>query len=179
VEIDATVIRGSVGFGCLTTDQRTFLDESIQYEEDGSYLSAHEWQAATLLGDQLTQIDPMDPASVIDTIRGRFRLVGYTEALELFLCFLHRTEGVPLALFNNCLVREAERVPIAPGDVAAIRRHNVADEAVYRAVRQDFGRRVAEIWNEEIDRDYRWYRERLDSFRRTSGGDVNAVLLRY
>jgi len=53
----------------------------------------------------------------------------------------------------------------------------MADEAVYLAVRQDFDRRVAEIWNDEVERDYRWYRERLDSFRRTSGGDPNAMRL--
>ena len=68
-------------------------------------------------------------------------------------------------------------MPIAAEDVAVIRRHNAVDEAVYRAVRQDFDRRAAEIWNDEIVRDYCWYRERLDSFRRASGGDADAMRL--
>jgi len=169
------ILRGHRGTDTVTL--REFVEGDLLAKARDPYLSVHDWQAATLLGAQLANIDRMDRASIVDVVRDRFRLVGYTEALELFLFVLHRTEGFPLALFNNRLVSGTGGVQIAPEDLAAIRRYNMADEAVYLAVRQDFDRRVAEIWNDEVERDYRWYRDRLDSFRRASGGDPNAMRL--
>jgi hypothetical protein len=163
--------------GTDTVTLREFVEADLLAKVRDPYLSVHGWQAATLLGEALADIDRMDRASIVEVVRGRFRLVGYTEALELFLFLLHRTEGFPLALFNDRLVSGTGGVPITPEDRATLRRYNMADEAVYRAVRQDFDRRVAEIWNDEVERDYRWYRERLDCFRRTSRGDPNAMRL--
>ena len=78
----------------------------------------HDYQSTVLLGYRPTRSlrsrfrigsrrhAPKNHAAMIATIGSRFHLVGYTEAVELFLFYLHVTEGFPLVLFNNRLVRQ-------------------------------------------------------------------------
>lgn len=153
---------------------REFVETDLFASRYEPFVSVHDWQAKTLLGEDFGSADLAREEAVAQAIRRRFWLVGYTEALELFLFFLYRTEGFPLVLFNNRLVRGTQELRPTPQDLAAIRRFNAADEAVYRAVRSEFDRRVAAIWNDEVEQDYRWYMNRLSAFRRTSGGDPNA-----
>lgn len=173
--VNREILKRHLGKDAVTL--REFVEADILGKLRDPFLSVHDWQARTLLGEDLPAVDGMDAASLMDAVGSRFRVVGYTEALELFLFFLHRTEGFPLALFNNRLVRGAGGLRVTPEDLAAIHRFNAADTAVYRAVRQAFDRRVAEVWNDEVERDYRWYRARLDSFRHSSGGDPNMMRL--
>ncbi|MEX2301078.1 MAG: hypothetical protein WD733_09090 [Bryobacterales bacterium] len=159
------------------TSLQEFVEADLFASRYEPFVSVQDWQAKTLLGEAYGVADLAREESVAEAIQRRFWLVGYTEALELFVFYLHRTEGFPLVLFNNRLVRGDQRLVPTPQDLATIRRFNLADEAVYRAARKEFDRRVAAIWNDEVEQDYRWYMNRLSSFRRVSGGDPNAMRL--
>ena len=154
-----------------------FVETDLFASRYQPFVSVHDWQAKTLLGEAFGSIDLAREQAVTEAVQRRFCLVGYTEALELFVFFLHRTEGFPLVLFNNRLVRGVQPPRLTPQELAAIRRFNAADEVVYRAVRKEFDNRVAAIWNDQVEQDYRWYTDRLQSFRKVSHGDPNAMRL--
>jgi hypothetical protein len=109
-------------------------------------------QAKTLLGEDTTDIDISSSAALQERIRSRFDLVGCTEQFELFLFLLHKTEGFPLVLFNNRLVRREQfSLELQPGDLEAIKSVNKLDLAVYRAVKENFDRCVADIWSDDCE----------------------------
>jgi hypothetical protein len=123
---------------------------------------------------------PKSDAEIIATIESRFDLAGYTEALELFLFYLHVTEGFPLVLFNNRLVRkERPAFQATAEDLAVIDRYNRLDHRLYRAVRMEFDRKVAEIWSNESEQFYRKYLEALELYRRETQRDEFATPVRW
>jgi hypothetical protein len=110
-----------------------------------------------------------------ETIQSRYHLIGYTEAFELFIFYLHVTENFPLVLFNKRLVRK-ERAAFQPTDkdMEVIDYFNRMDRCLYRCARLEFDRKVAEIWTDETEQLYRNYSEALESYRSETQGDPNA-----
>jgi hypothetical protein len=151
-----------------------FVQTDFFAQRHAEFFSLHDWQAKVLLGAKLADLDLNDAEALTEAIASRFYLAGYTEALELVLFVLHVTDGFPLVLFNNRLVRAEHRTfQPSPADLAEIERHNQRDWAVYRAVRELFDWRVATIWNDARAALWREYNDALESFRRESGGDPN------
>jgi hypothetical protein len=140
--------------------------------------SVHDGQARALLGPHFDTVDWNNEGEIARILRSRFHLIGYTEALELFLFLLHVTESFPLVLFNNRLVNPMRRAfqPTAE-DLEAIEQHTRADTIVYRSARREFERRVREVWSDELECDFRNYLAALEKFRRHSQGDTNQTLV--
>lgn len=137
-------------------------------------------QSRLLLGLEFIQNGPATDVAMTERIRQRFHLIGYTEAFELFLFYLHVTEGFPLVLFNNRLVRkERATFQTTAADVAVIERYNQFDRDLCRCARAEFDRKTAEIWTSELDGMYQRYLEALDSYRQETQGDPNAAPLRW
>lgn len=137
-----------------------------------NFVSLHNRQAETLLGPVASSVELSDSDSIREVIRSRFLVIGYSEKFELFLFFLHRSEGFPLVLFNNFLVRkERENFRPSIGDIDTIKKLNVVDCRLYEIVKADFGRRIAEIWDDECDRLFMSYLAALEEFRTRTGGD--------
>jgi Sulfotransferase family len=123
---------------------------------------------------------PQNHAEIIATIGSRFHLVGYTEAIELFLFYLHVTEGFPLVLFNNRLVRQERATFQATAeDLAVIERYNQLDRRIYCAARMEFDRKVGEIWSNETEQFYRKYLEALELYRSETQRDPGATPVRW
>jgi hypothetical protein len=149
-----------------------FVDQDLFARRYAEFVSVQNWQSKTLLGS-----DSVMPESgaLASAIQSRFYLVGYTEALELFLFYLHLTEGFPLILFNNRLVRR-ERLSFTatPEETAAIMRYNELDDVVYRCVQREFDLRVAEVWTPENALGYQEYLSALRQFQKATEGEENA-----
>lgn len=107
-----------------------------------------------------------DRQAVTEIIRSRFYLCGCTESFEMFLFLLHLTDGWPLVLFTNRLVRK-ERLTFRPdaAALAEIERCNRADAVVYDCVRQEFERRTAAVWTADVSRRWDAYSRALQKFR--------------
>ena len=146
-----------------------FVEEDIFFRRGGEPGSVHNQQTRILLGQAYDPLVLQDRAAVTDLIRSRFYLCGCTESFELFLFFLHITEGWPLVLFTNRLVRK-ERTTFEPSadGLAAIEYHNRDDSIVYDCVRAEFDRRVAGIWSDATAARYGEYLKELETFRRNS-----------
>jgi hypothetical protein len=143
-----------------------FLDNQSFARRYSAFGSMQNRQAKTLLGDGITDFDISSSAVLQERICSRFDLVGCTEQLELFLFFLHKTEGFPLVLFNNRLVRQEQfSFELQPSDLEAIKSVNKFDLAVYRFVKEYFDQRVADIWTDECEVHYRAYMKALSDFR--------------
>ena len=140
----------------------------------------HNHQAWVLLGENWQQIAAAGEESILQAIRSRYHVVGYTEALELFLFYLHLTEHFPLVLFNNRMVRK-ERASFqpTPEDLAEVERYNQADLLVYQCVRKEFDRRVRQIWTPQLERFYKAYQAALGAFYEWTGGEPFAEPLRW
>jgi hypothetical protein len=173
---DSQAITGRY-MGQHQTSLGEFVEADLFAARYEPFVSMHNWQARTLLGEDIAAQDLPDEEALKRAIGRRFWLVGYTESLEMFVFLLHYTAGFPLVLFNNRLVRGARDLQWTPQDLAAVRRFNAADEAVYRVVRNEFDRRVAAMWNGALDQDYRWYMDRLQAFRQATADDPNAMRL--
>lgn len=155
-----------------------FVELDLFARRYAEFVSMHDWQARTLLGPEWAPSLLKDRVAIAERIRSRFHLVGYCEAFERFLFFLHLTEGFPLVLFNNRLVSQERRAFYATAeDVLAIERYIQADRVVYECARQEFDRRVAEIWNEERNRAYDRYLEALEEFRHANRENMDATSL--
>jgi hypothetical protein len=148
---------------------KQFVEEDLFFRRGGAPGSVHNQQTRTLLGPAYDPSVVDDRPAITDSIRSRFYLCGYTEAFELFLFYLHMTEGWPLVLFTNRLVRK-ERLTFKPDAdaLAAIEYYNRADSIVYECARQEFDRRVAEIWNPATAALYSNYLQDLETFRRNA-----------
>lgn len=127
-------------------------------------------QSQILLG---TDYASYDDQQIRKHLNERYTIVGYTEALEDFLFYLHVTEQLPLCLFNNRLVR-AERATYVPdpADLAFVRRHHADDVRLHAIVKEEFDRRVSALPGAVVEQ-MRRYREALAAFHVESGGDVN------
>src|ERR1017187_8908981 len=130
---------------------KEFVEEDLFFRRGGEPGSVHNQQTRSPLGPAYDPSVLDDRPAITESIRSRFYLCGYTEAFELFLFYLHITEGWPLVLFANRLVRK-ERLTFKPDAdaLAAIEYYNRADSIVYQCARQEFDRRVAEIWNDAM-----------------------------
>jgi hypothetical protein len=150
-----------------------------QYVTDW-FEAQHDFQSRVLLGSESRQNPPKSDAEMIAAIGSRFHLVGYTEALELFLFYLHLTEGFPLVLFNNRLVRQ-ERVAFeaTAEDLTVMEHYNQMDSRVYRVARLEFDRKVAEVWTSETERFYRKYLDALEFYRSETLRNPHATPLRW
>ena len=151
-----------------------------QYVEANWLEQQHNLQSGILLGSASDHNALNNDEEMIATIRSRFHLVGYTEAVELFLFYLHLTEGFPLVLFNNRLVRQERATFQATAeDLAVIERHNQLDRRIYCAARMEFDRKVGEIWSNETEQFYRKYLEALELYRSETQRNPNATPLRW
>lgn len=152
-----------------------FVESDLFAKRYADFVSVHDWQAKVILGPAVAS-ETLDERQITRIIGPRFHLVGYTEALELFLFCLHVDEGLPLLLFNNRLVRkEVAELRVTHEDIATIHAYNRLDTVVYRSARRAFDRHLRDIWAGSVARRYREYRNALDRFRDDTGGDVNAV----
>ena len=97
-------------------------------------------QSRILLGDDFEQLDD---TAIRQRVEARYALVGYTEAFDEFVFMLHVTEGMPLCLYGNRLVR-AERDAYQPSeqDLECVRAANEVDARLHRVVRESFQARV-------------------------------------
>jgi len=143
-------------------------------------MSVHNAQVKLLFGSESAVTELREPSQVIESLRSLYHLVGYTEALELFLFYLHVTEGFPLVVFNNRLVRqERKSFQATDEDIAEIKRHNEQDQLVCDCVRAEFDRKVAEIWNDTLEKEYREYLAALESYRQLTNNDPNQPPMRW
>jgi Galactose-3-O-sulfotransferase len=149
-----------------------------EFVEANWFNKAHNLQTRLLLGPEFMTSEPRDDASVTAAIRARFHLIGYTEALEKFLFYLHLADGFPLVLFNKRLVRRERGMHRpAPEDFEAIERHNRLDRAFYRCARAEFDRKVAEVWTAGAEELFRRYTSATELYRTSTNGDPNAIPL--
>ncbi|HLW75797.1 MAG TPA: hypothetical protein VKS01_02410 [Bryobacteraceae bacterium] len=139
---------------------------------------AHNLQTRLLLGERFMTKEPREESAMLAAIRARFYLIGYTEAHEKFLFYLHLTCAFPLVLFNKRLVRR-ERTDFHPSqsDLEAVERQNRLDRALYRCARQEFDRRTAEVWTPAVDDLYRRYMAAIDEYRRSTKENPDATPL--
>lgn len=155
-----------------------FVQKDLFARRYADFVSLHDWQAKTVLGPQFTT--QLDGEIATRIIRSRYRVVGYTEAVELFLFYLHLTEDFPLVLFNNRLVRQERATFQATAeDLAEIERHNQLDRMVYNAARMEFDRKVAQVWTSETEQLYRTYLEALEFYRSETQRNPDATPLRW
>jgi hypothetical protein len=168
--------------GQTLEDKRIGLAEFVERDMFASYyadfVSLHNWQAQTVLGNDIPS--DVSEKTIADRLKKRFYLVGYTEALELFIVFLHVTAGFPLVLFNNRLVRkERSTFEATARDIQTIKRWSQLDALVYRYARREFDRRMAEIWSHEVQALYREYISALTQYREQTAGDYNIAPVRF
>jgi hypothetical protein len=151
-----------------------------EFVEANWFNKAHNLQTRLLLGPEFIAGEPRSDAEITAAIRSRFCVIGYTEAFERFLCYLRVTRGFPLVLFNKRLVRK-ERAPFrpTPDDLEAIERYNRLDHAFYRCARAEFDRKIAEVWTNGVEREFRRYTEDLDLYRGSTNEDPSATPLRW
>jgi Sulfotransferase family len=152
-----------------------------EFVEANWFDKAHNFQTRLLLGAEVASDPaPKSDAEITAAIRSRFHLIGYTEALELFLFYLHVTDGFPLVLFNKRLVRkEASTFQPTEEDLKVIEHYNRLDREFYRCARNEFDRKVAEVRTKETARLYGKYLEALELYRRTTQGNQYATPLRW
>jgi hypothetical protein len=130
-------------------------------------------QARVLLGPDFHELDD-------DAIRlrlaGRYATVGHTERFDEFVFSLHASEGLPLCLYNNRLVRR-HRGGVEPGreECAAVRSYNAVDLRLHRIVSDDF-----EKWCRALPPDRSALLERylrvLRQYREETHGDENQAI---
>jgi hypothetical protein len=140
----------------------------------GAYVERHgrqDVQSRMLLGDAY---DTFDDEALRRHLERRYALAGYTEAFDEFVFLLHVSEGLPLCLYQNRLVRSerASFVP-SPEDLDVVRRATAVDARLHRAVRDRFDARLAELTGEAQDKLRRW-KTALHDFRQRGDGDVAA-----
>lgn len=130
-------------------------------------------QSRLLVGDDYTSLDA---GRMRQRLRARYALVGYTEAFAEFVFLLHRTEGLPLCLFNDRLVR-AERSEYVPpaADIDLVRQLTEADTCLHRIVREDIHARLDALTAAER-RTLARYLEALKAFRAETHGDVSQAV---
>ena len=142
-----------------------FIEQDLFARRYADFVSLHDGQAKVLLGaESLSNVSRTDE-EITEAIRSRYHLVGYTEAFEMFLFMLHITEGFPLALFSNRLVRpERPSWAVADADLATIERYCRLDQQVYDCIRKEFDRKVSAIWTPSLARQYEEYVTALKEF---------------
>jgi hypothetical protein len=154
-----------------------FVRQDLFAERYAPFVSVRNWQARTVLGPQFQRSRMPGKAEVLEAIRSRYYLVGYTEALEMFLFFLHLTDGFPLLLFNNRLVRGAtDRYEPTPEDLVVIDGITEIDSLVYEVAKEEFDRRMALLWNARTEAYFKEYLAALENFRRETNNDINAAM---
>jgi hypothetical protein len=129
-------------------------------------------QAQQLTGLPADVIDVSDRTRLWSLVQRRFHLVGTSEDYWRFVFHLHVTEGFPLLLFNDRLVRpDAHRFQPTKEELERVRQLNALDTALYKLVEEKFEERVADTWGEETLAGYERYRSALDEFRMRTGGN--------
>jgi hypothetical protein len=130
-------------------------------------------QSRLLLGADYATLGP---GEIRARLRARYALVGCTEAFDAFIFFLHLTEGLPLCLFNNRLVRP-ERQTYEPlvAERETVRRHNAIDSHLHQVVRDDFQSRLDAL-PEATQAMLRRYLEALNTFRAETNGDLGQAI---
>src|SRR5262249_32570796 len=121
--------------------------------------------AKVVLGPRYDESLLQDREAIKQCIQSRYHLVGYTDALELFLFVLHVTDGFPLVLFRNRLVRKERAMFQATAqEVAIIESYNRGDRILYNCVREQFHHKQEGIWSKERADEYQRYMEALRAF---------------
>ncbi len=145
---------------------KAFVEEDFFFRCGGEPGSVKNQQTRVLLGPGYDARILDDPRAVAEIIRSRFHLCGCTESFEKFLFLLHVTEGWPLVLFTNRLVRK-ERLTFQPDPeaLAVIERFNRHDAILYNCVRAEFNRRLAAVWTAEVGRLWQAYISALRDYR--------------
>jgi hypothetical protein len=128
-------------------------------------------QSAQLLGE-----GRFDEPEIRRRLRGRYALVGYTEAFDQFVFLLHVLEGFPLYLYNNRLVRK-ERDTYSPSadDLQFLRELNAQDVLLHQVVRAEFQRQIDQLPGKVQDTMAR-YLEALARFRDETEGDPTQAI---
>jgi hypothetical protein len=99
-----------------------------------------DFQSRALLG---SDYERLDDAAIERRLEERYALVGYTEAFDEFVFMLHVTEGMPLCVYDNRLVRaERDTYQATEEDLEHVRRANLVDARLHRIVRESFQTRV-------------------------------------
>lgn len=144
-----------------------FIEQDLFARRYADFVSLHDWQAKVLIGAENLSTMRLNREAVIEAVRSRFHLVGYTEAFEKFLFFLHVTEGFPLVLFQNRLVRPAQQsFRTTETDLARIELYSRLDRFVYDCVREEFDARISAIWTSSLAEKYEEYIHALNEFRK-------------
>ncbi|MEP7305227.1 MAG: hypothetical protein ABJA98_06890 [Acidobacteriota bacterium] len=130
-------------------------------------------QAHVLLG---ADFHDLDDDAIRARLARRYVSVGHTERFDEFVFSLHVTEGLPLCLFNNRLVRgRCGDIEPNEGERAVVRSHNVVDRRLHRVVRDDF-----EHWRQALSPDRSAMLERylrvLRQYREETHGDENVAV---
>jgi len=130
-------------------------------------------QAHVVLGADFHDLD--DDAIRVRLAR-RYASVGHTERFDEFVFSLHVTEGLPICLFNNRLVRGAcGDVEPSEEECAVVRSQNAVDRRLHRVVRDDF-----ESWRQALSPDWSALLERylrvLRQYREETHGDENVAV---
>src|SRR5437899_22528 len=68
-----------------------FVEQDMFASCYADFVSLHNWQAHTVLGTDIAS--NVCEETITDRLKSRFYVVGYTEAFELFLFYLHVTGG--------------------------------------------------------------------------------------
>jgi hypothetical protein len=107
-------------------------------------------QSRILLGDDF---DRLDAGQIRQRLKDRYVLVGYTEAFDEFVYLLHQIEGLPLAAYDNRLVR-AERESYVPSetDLDVVRQSHTVDAVLHQIVREDVRSRIEALSSDSRDR---------------------------
>ena len=141
-----------------------------------SYVSLRDGQARILLGREPAQEDLRDPQRMLEAVRERFSVIGHTGEFERFLFLLHLSEGFPLVLFNNRLVRanRGEFRP-SPEEIEVIRERNPTDQVLFELLSSEFRCLIEETWTSAEEEAFGRYQKALEVFRKESRGDINAI----
>jgi hypothetical protein len=130
-------------------------------------------QAQVLLGADFHDLD--DDAIRVRLAR-RYASVGHTERFDEFVFSLHATEGLPICLYNNRLVRgRCGGVEPSEEECAVVRSHNAVDRRLHRVVCDEF-----ENWRQALSPDQSAMLERyllvLRQYREETHGDENVAV---
>jgi len=121
-------------------------------------------QSRAVLGEDFASLDD---DGVRRRLQARYALVGYTEAFDEFVYLLHASEGLPLCVYQNRLVR-AERQNYSPAgdDLEIVKRMHEIDATVHRLVKEEFQARIEALPEATRER-MREFLESLKTFRAT------------
>jgi len=161
-------------------DMRAFLNDAISVEKiaiaefvEGDFLakryarfcSVHNYQSEFLCDlPPMGKSDSFDEGELEAAFK-RYYFIGLTEEFHSFLFLLHLTDGFPLTLFTNLLVRkEGNGFVLSEKERALIVQYNRRDVALYELAKERFWAKRERLWNVRVAALWRSYRKALAEF---------------